>query len=124
MNDGGLRTQTDLDELIGELAEEYAQRLRDGEKPDVEEYTRRHPEAAEAIRQILPALEIMGAVPGKEVPFNGEPPFSNGQNKALGDFEIVREIGRGGMGGSLRGAAALAQPARGAQGSSVRRRSR
>ena len=55
--------QTDLDELIGELAEEFAQRLRDGEKPDIEEYAQRYPEAAEAIRQILPALEIMGEVP-------------------------------------------------------------
>jgi hypothetical protein len=56
MNKSDLKVQADLDELIGELAEQYTQRLREGERPDVEEYAQRHPAAAEAIRQILPAL--------------------------------------------------------------------
>ena len=86
-----------FDEVIGELAEEYSQRLRNGEKPDVEEYARRHPDVADAVRQILPALEIMGAVPSDADP-NGDASATSAPNKALGDYEIVREVGRGGMG--------------------------
>ena len=56
----------DLEELIGELAEDFAQRLMRGERPTVEEYAARHPEASQALRQILPALEIMSAMPVAE----------------------------------------------------------
>ena len=97
MTEGPTTTNRDLEELIGELAEEFSQRLRNGENPDVEEYTRQHPEAADAILQILPALEIMGAISTNR----GTDGFSvriEGSDRALGDFRIVQEIGRGGMG--------------------------
>ena len=96
MSEKKLDVQVDLDELIGELAEEFAQRLRDGEKPDVEEYAHRHPEVAEAIRQILPALEIMGEVPewNASAGSNG-----NGHGRGMiGEYRIIRGVGRGGMG--------------------------
>ncbi len=92
-----VKVQTDLEELIGKLAEDYAQRLRDGEKPDIEEYAGRHPDAADALRQILPALEIMGTAPTQPSP-NGSAFEQQDAPEALGDFRIVREIGRGGMG--------------------------
>ena len=41
------------------LAEEFAQRLRDGERPSVTEYAQRHPEHAEEIRELFPALALM-----------------------------------------------------------------
>ena len=48
-----------LASLVGQVAEEFIERLRHGERPDVEEYAKRHPEIAAAIRQVFPALELM-----------------------------------------------------------------
>ena len=97
MTESLTKATVDLEELIGELAEHYAERLRTGERPDIEEYTREHPEAADAIRQILPALEIMGSVASDEDPAEVDLRV-HGSNRDLGDFRILREIGRGGMG--------------------------
>jgi serine/threonine protein kinase/Flp pilus assembly protein TadD len=86
-------TNVDLEEMIGELAEQYYQHLRSGERPDIEEFTRLCPEAADALRQILPALEIMGAAPNPD-----RSDCQIKQYQTLGDFHIIRELGRGGMG--------------------------
>ena len=93
MTEALAKTQTDLEELIGKLAEEYAACLREGEKPDIEEYVRKYPQAADTIRQILPALEIMGAVP-----YSHATSLADAKRGMLGDYRIVREVGRGGMG--------------------------
>ena len=97
MTESLTKATVDLEELIGELAEHYAERLRTGERPNIEEYTREHPEAADAIRQILPALEIMGSVASDDDPAEVDLRV-HGSNRDLGDFRILREIGRGGMG--------------------------
>ena len=39
-----------------ELAEEFAERYRRGERPSVEEYVDRLPEMADEIRELFPAL--------------------------------------------------------------------
>jgi serine/threonine protein kinase len=85
-----------VEERVAEVVDAFMECVRRGEKPDVEEYARRHPEVAEVLRQILPAMPFVRPVsensgvspsaPADELP--GE----------LGDFRIVREVGRGGMG--------------------------
>ena len=45
--------------LVDELAEEFARRLRAGEQPSVEEFVARHPVLAEQIRSVLDAVAIM-----------------------------------------------------------------
>jgi hypothetical protein len=79
-----------LEALLGQVAEEYTARLQRGETPDIEEYTRRHPQLADVLRQVLPALQVMGAAEG-----DGDAPSAGRQ---LGDFRLMREVGRGGMG--------------------------
>ena len=91
-------TKVELDVLIGELAEEYGERLRGGEKPDVEEYARRHPEVADQIRRILPALEIMGEVPDAVTHQDKYGDADDDKRGLIGEYRIVREVGRGGMG--------------------------
>jgi serine/threonine protein kinase/WD40 repeat protein len=81
---------------VEELAEEFARRLRQGERPSLSEYTTRHPELAAQIRDLFPALvmiEQCGSIAGPATL-----PTRSAAPARLGDFRVVREIGRGGMG--------------------------
>src|SRR5438445_25401 len=81
--------------LLGQIADEFTERLNRGEQPDVEDYARRHPELAGVLREVLPALQLI-RLSGAEPPAAAapEPPVTG----YLGDFRILRELGRGGMG--------------------------
>jgi tetratricopeptide (TPR) repeat protein len=91
------------------LAEEFAARCRRGEQPSVSEYAARHPEHAERIRAVLPAVALMEQLKRhRENPEEASAGFAaDAADQAgaaappverLGDLRIVREIGRGGMG--------------------------
>jgi serine/threonine protein kinase/WD40 repeat protein len=86
--------------LLDQLAEEFVQRCQRGERPSLTEYTARHPELAEEIRDLFPALGLIqefqpdpGAATG---PYAKVPAPATLQR--LGDYRILREVGRGGMG--------------------------
>ena len=52
---------------MNELAEEFAERFRRGERPSLTEYTERYPELEAEIRDLFPALVVMeqfGSVAG------------------------------------------------------------
>jgi serine/threonine protein kinase/Flp pilus assembly protein TadD len=87
--------------VYGQVAEEVNACLRAGREPDVDALVARHPEMAGALREMVGALVLLnGFGQSAETSNNlallpaGEP-LVLGQ---LGDFQIVREIGRGGMG--------------------------
>jgi WD40 repeat protein/serine/threonine protein kinase len=88
---------SDADPLV-QLAEEFADRYRRGDHPTLTEYTNRYPELADRIRKLFPAMVVMeefGSVAGSD----SEPP--NGLSappRQLGEYRILREVGRGGMG--------------------------
>ena len=44
---------------VDELVEEFLERYRRGERPSLTEYTDKHPELAERIRAVFPALLVM-----------------------------------------------------------------
>ncbi len=86
-------------DVVERIAEEYLERLRNGDGPQLEEYTRSHPEVADELREVLGAVSLMQEfAPGHsqgvafDTPDVFEPP------RQLGDYRIVRELGRGGMG--------------------------
>ena len=86
-------------QLLNDLAEEFADRQRRGERPSLGEYTDRYPHLAEQIRDLFPALAMMEEV--KEEREAVSEPAAAGPLPALvrlGDYRIIREIGRGGMG--------------------------
>jgi serine/threonine-protein kinase len=82
---------------LGQLADEFLERYRRGERPALTEYTARHPDLADRIRELFPALVMMEDVrPGP--PLATVAPQATGPLRRLGEYRIVREIGRGGMG--------------------------
>jgi serine/threonine protein kinase/WD40 repeat protein/tetratricopeptide (TPR) repeat protein len=84
---------------VERLAEEFAERHRRGERPSLNEYTDRYPEHAEAIRALFPALVMMEQFKPGSVDGTGDyAPAAAQRLERLGDYRILREVGRGGMG--------------------------
>ncbi len=79
------------------LAGEFVDRLRRGEAVTVEQYARKFPQLASTIRSLFPTIAAMEGLRGFMGPgsSNATPDL---QLQRLGDFRIVRELGRGGMG--------------------------
>ncbi len=90
------------DVQLEQLAAEFVQRHRRGECPSLGEYTARYPALAADIRDLFPALvqiENLKPVTNVTGPFELRPDASvHGPLERLGDYRIVQEVGRGGMG--------------------------
>jgi WD40 repeat protein/serine/threonine protein kinase/tetratricopeptide (TPR) repeat protein len=85
------------------LAEEFLERKRRGDRPTLQEYLDRHPDLADEIRDLFPALLMMEDLGESSGAATGSLAADNGLAVAarlerLGDYRILREIGRGGMG--------------------------
>jgi WD40 repeat protein/serine/threonine protein kinase/thioredoxin-like negative regulator of GroEL len=80
-----------------ELAEEFSERLRKGEKPALQEYVDRWPEMADAIHALFPAMVEVEQVERAFEPPSTPKPAAR-RRAGFADFRIVAEIGRGGMG--------------------------
>lgn len=91
-------------ELLAQLVEEWQALLRKGEKPELDDYTKKYPDLAEDIRQLLPGLAALENLKGEALdrtiaPTGGLPIADGGPKlEQLGDYRILREVGRGGMG--------------------------
>jgi WD40 repeat protein/serine/threonine protein kinase len=87
-------------DLLDRLAEEFAARFRRGERPSLKEYTDRCPELADEILELFPAMvkveQADGVLQGGEHAQSS--PVANPPPREIGDYRILREIGRGGMG--------------------------
>jgi serine/threonine protein kinase len=88
--------------VIDVIAEEFVERYRRGERPAISEYEARYPEQAEAIRDLFPALVVMERLKpaSRPVPTSDQAQCASevASLGRLGDYRIVREVGRGGMG--------------------------
>jgi WD40 repeat protein/serine/threonine protein kinase/tetratricopeptide (TPR) repeat protein len=90
-------TSSDRDPIEA-LAEEFLARRRRGEHPTIAEYAERYPALAEGIRAVFPAMALVEDLgPGTE-PAGDRPSARLASSEQVGDYRIVREIGRGGMG--------------------------
>jgi eukaryotic-like serine/threonine-protein kinase len=86
--------------LLDQLAEEFADRFRRGERPSLEEYSNRYPELAEDIRELFPAMVKVEQVDEGKIAHENDlkalGPTSS--LRQIGDYRILGVIGRGGMG--------------------------
>jgi serine/threonine protein kinase/Tfp pilus assembly protein PilF len=92
------------DEAVIRAVQAYRAALQAGQRPDRQEILRRFPDVAPALADCLEGLELLE----QAAPVAGEsglgplppPPPKRGTRPAplLGDFRLVREVGRGGMG--------------------------
>jgi urea transport system substrate-binding protein len=87
---------------LGQIADEFVEAFRQGKCPSVEEFARRYSEHADDIREMLPVLVLMEKAKSAD-----DSPGQRRQATAaaapaplqqLGDYQILREVGRGGMG--------------------------
>src|SRR5262245_41947130 len=83
------------------LLEEYLEELEAGNQPDTEELVARHPDLAESLRACFASLGFLrdAALSFRGGPVSDMPTSAEGLPVGrLGDFVMLREIGRGGMG--------------------------
>lgn len=84
-----------------ELAEEFLARFRQGERPSLKDYADRHPDLAPEIWKVFPAMAMMENIALADESLGGqvsEIDREPGNLTQVGDFRIIRRVGRGGMG--------------------------
>src|SRR5215470_6071572 len=87
-----------LPDPFGPIADEFVEALRQGQRPSVEEFARRYPALAGELRDMLPALALMEKAKSEATPGPHRPASAAAPLRQLGDYQILREVGRGGMG--------------------------
>ena len=83
---------SDTDAQMWKLVNEFTQRMEAGENPTIQEYCELHPELADEIAELFPTLLDLGDL-DSEIEA-AESPLPD----QVGDYRILGEIGRGGMG--------------------------
>ncbi len=92
---------TATDPLLADLVEELTARIQAGDPVDIDALAEQYPEQFDQLRRLLPALTILADL--HESAADGTPVApaetdSNALRGRLGDYRIIREVGRGGMG--------------------------
>src|SRR5262249_18825289 len=82
-------TPPERDQRLARALDEYLAALQTGAPGDREALLARHPDLADDLRDCLASLEYLR---------QGNDPTAAGGPGTLGDFRLLREVGRGGMG--------------------------
>ena len=92
----------EIDQVFDDLVCEVSTKLEVGEAVDLDAIAVEHPEHVDRLRKLLPTLQAMAELGHSGTALLAASPESRGSGEpktgVLGDFRIVREIGRGGMG--------------------------
>jgi eukaryotic-like serine/threonine-protein kinase len=84
------------------IAEQFTVQCRCGDSPSIDEYAEKHPEFAEQIRRLFPAIETierLGVLAKiEQTSAQRSAHFRKPAAERLGDYRLVREVGSGGMG--------------------------
>ena len=88
------KRHTNFDDLLDEVLERH----RQGEKPDLEALCEEYPELADDIRELLPSVLLMEDVKPDLTTGGSHDAASTTAPRQIGEYRIVGEIARGGMG--------------------------
>ncbi|MGE3166987.1 MAG: protein kinase, partial [Planctomycetota bacterium] len=80
-------------DAVDRIVDEWLGARRRGSAPEIEELIRAHPDHAKELRGVLPTIVFLDQA--RESSF---PPAATGVPVAFGDYRLLREVGRGGMG--------------------------
>src|SRR5262249_913381 len=99
----GFTASASDDPRVVRALEDYSAAVRAGRKPDRHEFQARYPEIAEVLAECLEGLEsLQAAGPRLQAPGEARGTVAAGAELCpegpLGDYRLVREVGRGGMG--------------------------
>ena len=107
------RSGSPSDPSLAEAFDDLIRRVQSGEPVCIEEYVRQHPSRADELRRMFPAIKLLvqlgrSSASRPDPNQSPAPPVISGPDgtavnnalepSTLGDFRILREIGRGGMG--------------------------
>lgn len=85
------------DAELAQVLERYLGDLEAGRCPDIHELVREHPAIADRLKACLESLRVLQQAAGGLGPLTDTSNLA-GPARSLGDFHIIRQLGRGGMG--------------------------
>ena len=84
-------SESEMESLLANVTDEFVSAVQQGDQPDIETFARRHPRIADSIRSLFPALLTLHR--SQHESSSWDRPFER-----MGEFRVLEEIGRGGMG--------------------------
>src|SRR5438046_9546516 len=89
----------DRDDRLAALLNDLTRRQRLGQAPDLDPIARQHPDLADELRQLWAAAQMADALARPAPTLPAGPPAPDSEPPRLfGDYELIRELGRVGMG--------------------------
>src|SRR5262249_1598141 len=86
------------DRALADIVAEITDRLHSGQPVHLDSYVQRYPEFADRLQTLLPSLELLHSLGSSSGFASAHGPDADPLAGTLGDFRILREVGRGGMG--------------------------
>lgn len=90
------------DELLDEIVADFTRQTREGKAPEISTYKRKHPAFADDIEDLLSSVAMIEGLKAEtKDPHSDASSIKNADlsgTKQLGDYILIREVGRGGMG--------------------------